>query len=42
MPILLALAVVVAAASLYMATTRPCMGHHGHRHWRRRRQHHNW
>ncbi|HVL05096.1 MAG TPA: hypothetical protein VM388_03860 [Acidimicrobiales bacterium] len=42
MPILLALAIVVSAGTLYLAATRPCMGHHGHRHWRLRRHHRNW
>lgn len=43
MPILLSLAIVAAAGALYMATTRPCLGSHGHRHWRRRPHHRaNW
>lgn len=41
MPILLALVIVVAAGSVYLAATRPCLGHHGHRHLRRRRHHHH-
>lgn len=42
MPILLALAIVIAGRGVYMAATRPCHGNHGHRHWRRRHHHHNW
>lgn len=42
MPILLALAIVGGAGCLYMAATRPCLGSHGHRHWRRRHHHSNW
>jgi len=42
MPILLALALVATAGGLYMAATRPCMGHHGHRHLRLRRHRGNW
>ena len=42
MPILLALAIVTAAGGLYLAATRPCLGNHGHRHWRGRHHHSNW
>ena len=43
MPILLSLAIVITAGALYMAATRPCLGHHGHRHLRRRHHHGgNW
>jgi hypothetical protein len=43
MPILLSLAIVIAAGALYMAATRPCLGGHGHRHLRRRPHHGgNW